>query len=378
MDEAKFFSIANRANDDFIVLNALQEAGVTIDLLKSMGGHRGGRFRGASFPADEKARRALKRVLPTVSTQVMASLQPPDNTVEDTASSPSRIGLYQPWMPSMDEGWTRLVLEKYGFKYTTLHPADIRAGSLKERVDVLLIPSIEPKTLRDGFAENETEPAYVGGLGSEGAERSASFSRRVGRSFAWRDSTDYAIEELNLPVKNVLKGLKTSVFYAPGSILRAVVSEASIWTAGVPGELSVYFDRSQAFEVDESARKTRQASVILSYAKQRPLESGWLLGPERIEGKAALVDVRSRLGGTSSSSVSALSTAASLTAPSGSCSMLCSGWASAPGFPPETSAGPRRLISEHLAVDVEHLRGGQAVAEGLEVLEGPDDLACRG
>ena len=172
VDEAKFFSIGNRANDDFVVLNALQEAGVAIDLLKSIDGpFKPGVFGELAFPADEKARRVLERVLPTVSTRVTASLQPPDNTLARHHVLPSRIGLFQPWVPSMDEGWTRLVLEKYGFKYTTLHPADICAGSLQERVDVLLIPSIEPKTLRDGFAENETEPAYVGGLGSDGAER---------------------------------------------------------------------------------------------------------------------------------------------------------------------------------------------------------------
>ena len=36
--------------------------------------------------------------------------------------------------------------------------------------------------------------------------------------------------------------------------------------------------------------------MLLSYASRRTLESGWLLGPEKIEGKAALVEVRS-LGG---------------------------------------------------------------------------------
>ena len=41
----------------------------------------------------------------------------------------------------MDEGWTRLVLEKFGFKYLTLHDAEIRAGDLNDRIDTLLIPS---------------------------------------------------------------------------------------------------------------------------------------------------------------------------------------------------------------------------------------------
>ncbi len=70
----------------------------------------------------------------------------------------------------MDEGWTRLVLEKFHFPYLTLHNDDIRAGKLKDRVDVLLIPSIEAKTLRDGYGAKNSEPAYVGGLGREGSD----------------------------------------------------------------------------------------------------------------------------------------------------------------------------------------------------------------
>ena len=28
---------------------------------------------------------------------------------------PIRVGLYKPWRASMDEGWTRLVLENFGY-----------------------------------------------------------------------------------------------------------------------------------------------------------------------------------------------------------------------------------------------------------------------
>jgi hypothetical protein len=137
----------------------------------------------------------------------------------------------------------------------------------------------------------------VGGLGVEGADALREFLGDGGRLVFLADATDYAIEELNLPVKNVLKGLKTSEFYAPGSILRAVVpGPLSDLTVGMPREFSLYFDRSQAFDVESSAPNTGQVTVHLSYARKNPLESGWLLGPEKIEGKAALVELRS-LGG---------------------------------------------------------------------------------
>ena len=46
-----------------------------------------------------------------------------------------RIGMYDTWNGgNMDEGWTRWVLEQYGFRSTRLHNADVRAGGLSRQV----------------------------------------------------------------------------------------------------------------------------------------------------------------------------------------------------------------------------------------------------
>src|SRR5207248_680007 len=37
-----------------------------------------------------------------------------------------RLGIFQPWSGSMDEGWTRWVLEQYGFSFTPIHPEDFK------------------------------------------------------------------------------------------------------------------------------------------------------------------------------------------------------------------------------------------------------------
>ena len=77
----------------------------------------------------------------------------------------------------MDEGWTRLVLERFDFPYTTVHDADIRAGRPRATGSTILIPSIAAKVLREGYRPGETEPAYVGGLGAEGAAALREFVR---------------------------------------------------------------------------------------------------------------------------------------------------------------------------------------------------------
>src|SRR5437870_4357463 len=50
-----------------------------------------------------------------------------------------RIALYQPWLPNMDEGWTRWLLEQYEFPYAGIRAPEIQAGKLRERFDAVLI-----------------------------------------------------------------------------------------------------------------------------------------------------------------------------------------------------------------------------------------------
>ena len=123
--------------------------------------------------------------MPTVSTHVFGLTgKLPDPRWKTETLSRKRVAVYQPWASSMDEGWTRFVLEKFKIPYTTAHNADVRAGSLKDRFDTLLIPSVPARILREGYAADATEPAYVGGLGAEGALALRAFVRDGGAS--WR------------------------------------------------------------------------------------------------------------------------------------------------------------------------------------------------
>ncbi len=280
-----YYAIANTTNDAFLVRNRLMAAGIGV-YLHTLKAPARSEYR---FAANEKSRAVLDKLLPAVSTTVKPGYasDSKERSAYGEYIADGKVWLYQPWMPSMDEGWTRLVLESFEVPYRTIHNAEIRAGGLGPR-DVLLIPSIEAKTLRNGFAANESEPAYVGGLGQEGADAIGRFVRGGGRLVCLDASCEYAIDELDLPVKNVLKGVSTAEFYAPGSILRATVPKRdSEIILGVPEEISVYFDHSRAFDASDS----NTLKVLARYAKAKPLESGWLLGPSKLEGKAALVEI---------------------------------------------------------------------------------------
>lgn len=279
-----YLSAAVASNGDVALRNALLEAGVEV----SQG------VKGAEpddqevvtmrFPDSAASRAVLEAVLPTVSTRVQRTEEAAWRGVRLVPIGRRRVAVYQPWVPSMDEGWTRLVLESFRVPYRTVHNAEVRAGALRE-FDVLLLPSVEAKILKDGYAANETEPAYAGGLGAEGVAELLRFVRGGGRLVCLDASCPFAIEAFDLKVADVLKGLPTSEFYGPGSILRAEVVGGHRITRGLPAEVSVYFDQSRAFELKGPGR------VLLRYAPKSPLESGWLLGPAKLEGRAALVEI---------------------------------------------------------------------------------------
>jgi hypothetical protein len=98
-----------------------------------------------------------------------------------------------------------------------------------------------------------------------------------------------AIQSLGLPVSNVLDGLNDDQFYCSGSLLRVELREVnhpSVW--GMPREPIVMFERGPAFETKSGFR----GAILASYPKERnPLASGYLLHPERIQGKAAALEV---------------------------------------------------------------------------------------
>jgi hypothetical protein len=86
----------------------------------------------------------------------------------------------------------------------------------------------------------------------------------------------------------VLKGLKNTEFFCSGSILRTEVTDAAHpLVFGLPTEPAVFFARNAAFETDRDFR----GNVLLTYPKDdNPLMSGFLLHPERIQGKIAALD----------------------------------------------------------------------------------------
>jgi hypothetical protein len=206
-----------------------------------------------------------------------------------TSNKSRRIAIFANASPSMDEGWTRWVFDQYSIPFTTIHAKDIRAGNLSSRFDAIIIPDQQPRAIANGPGGAYPD-SLKGGVGKAGADALGAFVDQGGTLIAFNDASDNAIEALSLPVKDVLEGVRSSDFYAPGSILRVVLDRSNPLTAGYTApEQAVWFEGSPAFAVTDPSR----VSVVASYpaASTNPLLSGWLLGAPKLAGNAAMVDV---------------------------------------------------------------------------------------
>ncbi|MCZ6599111.1 MAG: M14 family metallopeptidase [Planctomycetota bacterium] len=232
------------------------------------------------------SRDAMERIASENTLRVRAIEEVPEEVL--TVEAP-RIGLYRPWAPSMDEGWTRWLFEQFGFEHTSLYNEGVRAGHLGDRFDVIVLADISGRTIRDGYQRGTIPAEFAGGIGDEGVENLRQFVHSGGTLLCFDSSCLFAIEELQLPVENALDGLEREEFYGSGVLLHVEADEEPHpILMGMPRRPVVMFDRSPAFDTKADFRGT----VLASYAKGRnPLASGYLLGPEKLHGKAAALDV---------------------------------------------------------------------------------------
>jgi hypothetical protein len=218
-----------------------------------------------------------------------------------------RIALSRPVNASMDEGWTRWVLEQYGFEFTRISTADIQSGSLRDKFDVLILAS--DGTILDGPGRGgrgtppAATPAGQPGRGTQPAPGPTPNEIRVraldefvkagGTLVCLNRSSLFAMDQLKLPVRSVTATLGRQDFFVGGSLLQVATDPAHRIMAGMPDNAAVYFDNGPVFETLVGFR----GSVLAGYDPAgSPLLSGFLIGEKHLQGRAAAVDVEHGAG----------------------------------------------------------------------------------
>ena len=206
-----------------------------------------------------------------------------DSPIKNPITQKARIGIYKGATGNMDEGWTRFVFDTFNVPYTSIKDAEIKSGNLQSKYDVLILPSQRARN------NNETETSQSDSARSiveQGTASLIDFVREGGSLICFDGSCEIVIKQFNLPVRNVLEGLRSSEFYCPGSIVSLELDSSNQINATLPATESAYFNNSSAFSSNDPSVR-----VVARYAKDNVLRSGWLLGEDKLRGQIALAEV---------------------------------------------------------------------------------------
>ena len=211
-----------------------------------------------------------------------------------------RIGLFRPWGSSMDEGWTRWLLEQYGFDLVTLRPVDFRTP-LREKVDVVILAEDARIPVEGGGGGRgrgagpgggggrSVRPEYADLVGADDLARFDQFVRTGGTVVCLGGASTFAITQFKLPVKNVIAGLRPEEYFLRGSLVEVTTDPTHPVMAGMPDKAAVFVDGSPVFETLEGFT----GRVLATYQETgSPLLSGYLIGEKYLYGKAAALDVQ--------------------------------------------------------------------------------------
>jgi hypothetical protein len=296
-----------RADSDyaFVEVNRLVKAGVAVARLRSAHSEANKEFPAGTFVV----RGSLSQVKPVPGLDLTGTAVAESSTIPLKAP---RIGIYNSYIPSMDEGWTRWLLDQFEFPYTRIYDKDVRAGNLNSRFDVIVIPDEQTNAIVNGLRNAAREPApggenaaqrgmgegtgagrvpeeFTGGLGNDGVNALRLFVTQGGTLIALNGASNFAIERLGLGARNVLQNVANKDFYGPGSILRVDVNTANPLAWGMERDAAIWFEHSPAF-APVFDRGAGDVVNVATYPDGNPLMSGWLLGDQLLQGHSALVD----------------------------------------------------------------------------------------
>jgi hypothetical protein len=301
-------------NNAFRAINRAWKQGASVEFLAA--------------PPGAGARYLIRGLPESVQSELVSSLalSAERTTATGAPIKKPRIGLFEPWSSSMDEGWTRWLLEQYGFEFVILHPEDFHSP-LQDKVDVLILasdaripipggggrgggegrgePAAPPAAAaraggagraagaaqaggRGGGAARAVRPEYAYTLTQEDLQGFDAFIRSGGTLVCFNGACRFAIQQFKLPVKNAVDGLKSEEFFLRGSIVEVTTDPAHRLMAGMPQKAAIFVDGSPVFETLEGFKGTALAKYPETGS---PLLSGYLIGEKHLQGKAAALDV---------------------------------------------------------------------------------------
>ena len=287
------YLLCHRLNDSFIALNRAVKDGIQVWWLTEE--IEAGGF---SFVPGAMLFKAEKSYLePLAANLHLTFVAAPDNLPDNAYMvGKPRLGMYKRYQGgNMDEGWTRWVLEQFEFPYVSVFSDEIKQGNLNDKFDVILLPSDRLDTLigpdydKPDPGRFPVPPEYRTGLGEEGVKALKEFVEAGGTLIALDSAVELPIGNFSLPIENVLEGLPSKDYFCPGSTLWMEFDTGHPIAYGMPDFGLAINWASPAFAV-RPVHNNENYQVVARYPDHDPLQSGWLIGPQHLFGKASLVE----------------------------------------------------------------------------------------
>jgi len=298
------YLLSHQVNDSAIAVNRLLEGGEEVFWLRTPS-----QSAGRTYPAGtifispkDSTRPKLEEIAAQTGLEFAAADSMPGG--EALRLKPVRIGLWDQYGGSSPSGWTRWLLEQYGFSYQVVYPPELDAGDLNSKYDVLIFVTggISQPSGSTGRRREQRLPdpqsipeKYRDRLALVTAEKTLpqlrQFLNQGGTIITIGTSTSLAYQ-LSLPVADHLtdgatgKPLTADQYYVPGSILQVRVDNTHPLAYGLPELADVFFDESPVFRL-KGGQGIRRIAWFDSAA---PLRSGWAWGQDRLADGIAIAE----------------------------------------------------------------------------------------
>jgi len=154
---------------------------------------------------------------------------------------------------------------------------------------VIVMASEWPGSIENGLEPGSAPPQYAGGLGELGIRNLNAFVEQGGTLITLNRSSNFAINALHLPVKNVVDKVDRAKFFTGGSIMQVETNPQHPVMAGMQDKANVFVYNSPIFITLDGFK----GEVLAKYQENgSPLMSGFLVGEKYMNGNAAALDVK--------------------------------------------------------------------------------------
>lgn len=196
-----------------------------------------------------------------------------------------RVAIYHSWFSTQDEGWSRYTFDERGIPYTSIDKDDLKAGGLRKKFDVILVPrmrgnvgdfiyGVDSKFGPMPFTKTAEYPSHgmpdatndmTGGPGMEGMGQLKAFIDAGGVVVTLDNSTKMVAET---GIARELEPYQASGLFHPGSVVTVKARQSnSPVLYGYPGTFHVFRGNGPLFQVD----KYNRGMMVLQYGT-KPLK----------------------------------------------------------------------------------------------------------